>query len=334
MKFVIECSIKILAQIILCEFQSPESHLGRFPSLHTGNIGPSGCKHPEQKPYGCRQYRHCRKQAPEQAGPYEEIAFRHKNREFRPYISYILSKALHPVTCNGRNRNRRSVIHIIAFRHGKQYCPGLQSDIFSLIDIIITVWNRGYRKIPMAARYERVFISLASRSAPGSLVSIFRDFRVIHFEIRRECDMRGLKKGHIAFSLDSHYERRSLMRRKGILAQPGRNREVAHSSPKRSRCPGRKRCNMHFHGRRIYSLPDSPVVIKESVEYTCRASRGDTYVQETYKFGRLYCQCAGLLRYQDIFTENSSIVYPVIVTFPLELDIGRCLYFLAPEPVE
>ena len=92
---------------------------------------------------------------------------------------------------------------------------------------------------------------------------------------------------------------------------------------------------MNMGGRCGNTFSDSGItVIEKAVEYTVACSGCSSDVHQTYKFGRVYYQVAGLLRDKHISAEQCRVVQLSADIFAMELDIVGRSGFLAPETVE
>ncbi len=170
-------------------------------------------------------------------------------------------------------------------------------DVFAVGVVVKTVFDGRYHEISVAAGNERIFEGLrTARSAGRCLVGTLE---VVHFEVRREVDLRRFQHGEIAVARDRDDERSGFVRLDAFLAQFGRNLEVAHAAGEGSRCSGGQVTHRHGDGRRADALADGLELVEEIVEdrHAAAARRADPDLAD--HLGRVDGQRAALLRDQD-----------------------------------
>ena len=337
MKFFVECSVEISAEIFVSHLESPESHLGRLPVPGAGNVSLHCCHLPESKPQQCASRKQEGQNHEKERTSGKERTGLLESRSLRGDEADVVSKALDiPSLDTGRSAgNHRGRLGNLA--SGDFDCDRLggDGDIFPRIHVIVGIFHRPYRKLSRAPRDERIFEGLASGNGAVALVRADCGLGVIHLEIRREIHLRFLQKGDIASTRDGDDQRGCIVGVDFIGSQPGRNAEAADTSSERSRLTGRQLIDLDADRRRLDLFPYGPVLIlEETVEDAVGNAVPHPDIDQTDKFGRFYCHRAGLLRYESVSPEHCRVVDLVIKALTLEFDIGRRICFLAPEAIE
>ena len=125
------------------------------------------------------------------------------------------------------------------------------------------------------------------------------------------------------------------MGRERITRERGVHLERTHPAPERSRGPGGQAAHADGHGRGgdplAYGLV---VVLEEGIEDAAgRRTRGED-IDQAHQFGSVNPDLSGALGHEVPAAEHGGVVDLVADVLPAELDVGRRLDFLAPEPVE
>ena len=119
-----------------------------------------------------------------------------------------------------------------------------------------------------------------------------------------------------------------------VLAQACRDTETAHAATECSRRSGRKRIDMHMHGRSGHALAHRHGILIEKAVENAVSARRPPDIDQAYQLGRVDYKVSNLLGNKHIAAEQCRIIQSSVHFFPLEVDIVRCSCFLTPESVE